>query len=644
LKNKKEIASNEALVTLKNQYPQFFDHQGSFQFNHFKNFLNNANIEHSMETFSLNFVGKEYAKLLADVETDTVITPLTDSEIEQDCNSKNAYYIGDNLHVLKHLRHSYENRIDVIYIDPPYNTGSDDFSYNDNFIFTLDELTEIFGSEEKAQRILNLHGRSSHSAWLTFMYPRLLLGYKLLRETGIMFVSIDDNEQTNVKFLLDEIFGESNMLANNTVIVKTEGRRYGYFAKTHETLYVYAKNAELVELREVPKADNKFDFYDEFGGFDLQGLRNRNAKKFNITNRENLFYPFYVNTDVVDENGFMPISLEPIEGWEEVYPSKANGIQSVWRWGKGEGEKSRVEFHNLTARRDESGKIQIYQKKRSETESQKTLWQNKAFTSFRATRELEGYFGTSEYFETPKPINLLTRILEIAPAKKDMLVLDYFSGSATTADAVMRMNAKDQINRQYIMVQIPQQIPENKLAYKDGYRTLDELGRERIRLAASKIKEDTQADIDYGFQTFEVRKAPIMYLDQVKDFSDGVAEQISFELNTEDYVSKYNYKNISGLQTLLSTWLLHDGFGYLAKANEIKLADYTAYHYGKRIYLIKKGLTSDNVVELLKMLDNKTLDVRNITVFTPSIGFNELRELDIALRTRKGISLEKRVE
>ncbi|WP_168171821.1 site-specific DNA-methyltransferase [Viridibacillus sp. FSL H7-0596] len=644
MENNTEMESNEKLLILKSQYPQFFDHEGAFQFEQFKDYLYNANIEHSMETFSLNFVGKEYAKLLSDVETDTVVTPLTNKEIEQDLNSKNTYYIGDNLHVLKHLRHSYENKIDVIYIDPPYNTGSDRFSYNDDFLFSLEELTEIVGNEEKAQRILDLHGRSSHSAWLTFMYPRLLLGYKLLRNTGVMFVSIDDNEQTNLKFLLDELFGESNMIANNTVIVKTEGRRYGYFAKTHETLYAYAKDAELVQLREVPKVDNTFDYFDENGGYDLQGLRNRNAKKFNITNRKNLYYPFYVNSDVVDEYGFMPISLEPVEGWEEIYPAKTNGNQSVWRWGQGEGEKARVEFHNLTAKRSDRGQIQIYQKKRSETEPQKTLWQNKAFTSFRATRELEGYFGTSEYFETPKPISLLERVLEISPAKKDMIILDYFSGSSTTADAVMRMNAKDHLKRQYIMVQLPEEIPEDKLAYKDGYRTLDELGRKRIRLAAEKINEETKENIDYGFRTFEVRKAPILSLDQVVDFSVQVAEQISIGFNAEDYVAKYDYKGINGVQTLLATWLLRDGYGRLAKAAEVKLGDYTAYQFGKRLYLIQEGLISDNVVELLKMIDNKTLNVRNVTAFIPSMRFDELRELDIALRTRKGISLEKRVE
>ena len=644
MEENKEIETNEDLLILKNHYPQFFDHEGVFQFERFKKHLENANIESSMETFSLNFVGKEYAKLLADAETDTVITPLTDSEIPDDTNSKNTYYIGDNLQVLKHLRHSYENEVDVIYIDPPYNTGSDQFSYNDDFLFSLEKLTEIVGNEEKAQRILDLQGRSSHSAWLTFMYPRILLGYKLLRDTGVMFVSIDDNEQSNLKFLLDEIFGESNILANNTVIVKTEGRRYGYFAKTHETLYVYAKNAELIQMREVPKVDKTFEYTDEYGGFDLQGLRNRNARKFNITNRENLCYPFYVNTNEEDEDGFMPISLEPVDGWKEVYPAKANGIQSVWRWGKAEGEKARVEFHNLIAKRSGREGINIYQKKRSKTEPQKTLWQDKAFTSFRATRELEGYFKTSEYFETPKPICLLERVLEISPAKKDMIILDYFSGSATTADAVMRMNAKDGLNRQYIMVQIPEEIPEDKLAYKDGYRTLDELGRERIRLAAKKIQEETQKDIDYGFQTFEVRQAPILSLDKLIDFSTQIPEQTTIGIDTENHVAQYDYKGTDGLQTLLATWLLRDGYGRLAKATEVKLGDYTAYHYGKRLYLIQEGLISDNVVELLKMIDNKMLDVRNITAFVPSMQFAELLELDLALRTRKGVSLEKRGE
>src|SRR5690606_30038984 len=158
------------------------------------------------------------------------------------------------------------------------------------------------------------------------------------------------------------------------------------------------KNAELIQMREVPKVDKTFEYTDEYGGFDLQGLRNRNARKFNITNRENLCYPFYVNTNEEDKDGFMPISLEPVDGWKEVYPAKANGIQSVWRWGKAEGEKARVEFHNLIAKRSGREGINIYQKKRSKTEPQKTLWQDKAFTSFRATRELEGYFKTSEYF------------------------------------------------------------------------------------------------------------------------------------------------------------------------------------------------------------------------------------------------------
>lgn len=644
MEHNKEVEENSKLLLLKDQYPQFFNNEGSFQLEKFKNYLSESAIDCVLETFSLNFVGKEYAKLLADNDTATVVTPLTDESNEIDVNSKNTYYIGDNLHVLKHLRHFYENKIDVIYIDPPYNTGGDSFSYNDEFLFTLEELTDIVGDEEKAQRILNLHGRSSHSAWLTFMYPRILLGYKLLKSTGVMFVSIDDNEQANLKLLLDEIFGESNLLANNTVIVKTEGRRYGYFAKTHDTLYVYAKNAEIAELREVPKADKTFEYFDEYGGFDLQGLRNRNAKKFNISNRKNLYYPFYVNTNEEDENRFMSVSLNPIENWEEVYPAKSNGIKSVWRWGKGEGEKARVEFHNLTAKRNESGQIRIYQKKRSETEPQKTLWQDKAFTSFRATRELEGYFGNTEYFETPKPISLLERILEIAPAKKDMIVLDYFSGSGTTADAVMRMNAKDQLNRQFILVQLPESIPEDKLAYKDGYRTLDELGRERIRLAAKKIKEETQKDIDYGFQTFEVHKAPILSLESVKDFSTEVAEQISLNLEVEDYTSHYDYKGVKGVRTLIATWLLRDGYGRLAKSTELKLGNYTAYMYDKRLYLINIGFTSDNVVELLKMIDNKSLNIRNITVFVPSINFNELRELDTAIRTRKGISLEKRVD
>lgn len=204
--------NSREIELLKVDFPQFFDKEGEFCIDRFKKMLRSSDITLSKEGYELNFLGKSYARCLSSTKTETFISPdIAENAKEENKNSENLYIVGDNLDALKHLLGSYAGKIKCIYIDPPYNTGSDGFVYPDNFSFNAKELADTIGiEEEEAERIINLKGKSSHSAWLTFMYPRLILARELLSDDGVIFISIDDNEQANLKMACDEVFGEEN--------------------------------------------------------------------------------------------------------------------------------------------------------------------------------------------------------------------------------------------------------------------------------------------------------------------------------------------------------------------------------------------------------------------------------------------------
>ena len=240
------------------------------------------------------------------------------------------------------------------------------------------------------------------------IFPRLLVARNLLRDDGVIFISIDDNEVANLRKVCDEVFGEDNFVAQISVIVKTEGRRYGAFAKTHEFVIVYAKSLENAALNDIEIEGASFDYEDEHGGFNLTDLRNQNARYFNSLNRPNLRYPFYVKKDSADENGFCCLSVDPKPGYEAVWAITVNGNESVWRWGK---ETARNEIANLTARLSSDGEYRVYQKYRKLKQSAKTVWSEKEFISNHGTKELLSILG-SGIFDFPKPTELLRRICE----------------------------------------------------------------------------------------------------------------------------------------------------------------------------------------------------------------------------------------
>lgn len=367
----------------------------------------------------------------------------TDGQINDPINSGNKIIHGDNIAALKALLPEYEGRIKCIYIDPPYNTGNESWVYNDNVNDPKLKkwLGEVVGKEAE--------DLSRHDKWLCMMYPRLKLLNKLLAQDGVIFISIDENEMTNLRLICSEIFGDSNYIATITVIVKPEGRRYGFFAKTHEYILVFSKDFDSLYLNEIEVEGTKYTYFDEKGGFNLKGLRNRNVKSFNSSNRPNLRYPFYINIDQPDVNGLFAVSVIPQLGWIEVNASTVDGLESVWRWGK---EKSEKQSDDLIAYKGNDESFRIFQKERKLTQTAKTTWDNKYFHSIRGTKELNELLGKS-IFDFPKPEMLIRQIMSIGTNEED-IILDSFAGSGTTAHSVLNLNKQDGGNRKFILIEM----------------------------------------------------------------------------------------------------------------------------------------------------------------------------------------------
>lgn len=299
--NENITAATAAENKLKAALPQCFDKDGKFCLEKLQELLK-RDIS-ADENYELNFLGKSYGRLLQAMETDTVITPDEEhNSLPQNVNSENLYITGDNLDALKHLLKSYENKIKCIYIDPPYNTGSDGFVYNDRFSFTKETLAQKLSvSEEKAERILELttRGSASHSAWLTFMYPRLLLARDLLTDDGVIFISIDDNEQANLKLLCDDVFGEENNIGNLPTIMNLKGNQDEFgFAGTHEYILCYGKNKNKTIINLLKNDENIDDWLeDEIGYYKKGATLKRTGIDAPREKRPFGFYPILIKNE-----------------------------------------------------------------------------------------------------------------------------------------------------------------------------------------------------------------------------------------------------------------------------------------------------------------------------------------------------------
>ena len=478
--------------------------------------LSNDIIGEGEERYQFTWPDKRAANRLANTPTTMTLRPCREESVDFD-HTQNLYIEGDNLDVLKALRETYLGKVKMIYIDPPYNTGND-FVYNDDFAQSRDEFEEtsgLFDDEgnqtiDPMQRNTESNGRF-HTDWLNMIYPRLKVARDLLSDDGVIFISIDDNEVENLRKVCDEIFGEQNFITSIIIRANSRGQTYNQIAKTHEYILVYSKTptAELYDLeKDMDKSD--LNLKDDIGAFNIRELRNRNPK-FGKHNRPGLFYPIYVNPSIIDRDGFHPISLNKDNDYcIEVFPYNSIGKESCWRWGKTKFEINCSENtfrSNVVAKEKSSGGYNIYEKYRKTTYKPKSIWDDNIFLTETGTVKLKE-LGFNGEFDFPKPTDLIKRCLSLS-TQEDDTVLDFFSGSATTAHAVMQLNAEDGGNRKFIMVQLPEKTDEKSEAYKAGYKNICEIGKERIRRAGKKIKEDNKdkegiEKLDTGFRVLKL--------------------------------------------------------------------------------------------------------------------------------------------
>lgn len=452
--------------------------------------INTKVIDDGQERYQFTWPDKRKSMLMANAPISKTLRLEKEKSVGRDgtpggVDSENIYIEGDNLDALKLLQETYLGKVKMIYIDPPYNTGND-FIYEDDFAQSVDEYADNSGqTDEEGNRLVQnseSNGRF-HTDWLNMIYPRLRLARDFLTDDGVIFISIDDNEQENLKKVCDEIFGSNNFLAQ----VVWE-RAYApinlkkNFSVSHDYILVYGKDSSIIQTNGIARtgeSDNRYQNPDNDprGPWKSSDLSVGPAVKANI-------YPITTPSGRV---------VEPPAGrsWRLSRHAFRERLQDnrIWFGKNGDAVPSMKRFKSELRK---SGITPM------------TIWNYKEVGhSQSATQDLQKLMGGKKYFDYPKPVPLIQRCIQLY-TEEDSIVMDFFAGSATTAHAVMQQNAEDGGKRQYILVQIPEKTDPKKDAFQDGYKTICDIGEERIRRAGKKIKEETDADIDYGFRCFKV--------------------------------------------------------------------------------------------------------------------------------------------
>lgn len=480
--------------------------------------INTKVVDGNEERYQFTWPDKKKSVLLANAPINKTLRPCREESVDFD-NTENLYIEGDNLEVLKLLQETYLGKIKMIYIDPPYNTGND-FVYEDDFAQSADEYLANSGQfdEEGNRMVQNTESNGRfHTDWLNMIYPRLKLAKDLLTEDGVIFISIDDNEDDNLRKVCDEIFGECNFLAQITIITGANQSGDGVLIqKNVEYCFVYVKSILDAKINRVDKTDEIYRnlndaptafetrldmgytiYYNEHTGEMIP--RYDYNKNLIYTNDEKLVY-----SDDVDliSKGFVPIR-----------PGKRNGKLHRWRW-------------SLDTFLERKSDIKIFKNGDKYTpkflqsgfNAPKNIWNYTV-----GTIELKKIFDAS-VFDYSKNVNLLKYISSIG-SDKDAIIVDFFSGSATTAHAVMQLNAEDGGHRKFIMVQLPEATDEKSEAYKAGYKNICEIGKERIRRAAKKIKEEIKIAAPFEKAEKETGLAVTYYDDEAKEYGNSVADK-----------------------------------------------------------------------------------------------------------------------
>jgi len=549
-----ENSENKLLSFLKDNYPNVI-RDTEINIEELKTVLG-LPIDEKVNGYGLNFVGRNFARAKYAQKTEKELRLNTSLSKEID-TTQNLVLKGDNLDSLKILKSHYSGQINYIYIDPPYNTTSEEFVYPDTFDKEEAEVLGLANLSESdfARMDFSFKTKKSHNGWLAFIYPRLLIARDLLTKDGVVFISIDENEQANLKLLCDnDIFGEENFVGQVANINNPKGRSDDkHLATAHEYLLVYAKNKSNLKwfgfqpTEKITKRYNKVDgFGKQYREIDLRKTGDNDRR----TDRENLFYYFYYNEK--NKNLIPSREKQILEGCREIIPLKDDEIEGNWRWGL---ETSKKDISKLIARYMPNRKIWgVFEKDYIEgRESIKptTVWDFKDVNSERGTELFIELGFEKEVFPKPKPIGTIKRTLQLA-TNDDCIILDFFAGSGTTGHAVMELNAEDSGNRKFILCQIDEPLKKDKPAYQfctdnNLPPVISSITVERLKRAGEKITKDIEAENsktgmfeedkkplpDVGFKVFDSVEAPKLKVDE--------KGQISITKNDIDALSRiYN--------------------------------------------------------------------------------------------------------
>jgi len=649
---------NKDLAVLKENFSYCFDKNGNFDFNKFKKELSKNEIDFSKESYGMDWLGKSYARLLASDEATTLLKEDEKWNKEQENkNSENLLLKGDNLEILKHLSNAYYEKVKMIYIDPPYNTGSDGFVYQDDRKFSVSEFRKLAGvDEEKAKRILEFvdSKSNSHSAWLTFMYPRLYIAKQLLKDEGVIFVSIDDNEVAQLRLLMDEIFGEENFVTELKIQVRYENKSLNEkkdFQEVQESVFLYGKNSELSNFNK-PTEEYSLD------KFNLE-IKHKEAptKTVNINGRkmdvwlkgdfsiqkvdkpsEEYFKETWLTGSIYSNTGHGTMYKRMIEKRD-----KEDGFNSLYRiHGIGEDGLGYRYYTNPKEKKYNKGKMytKVPLNKLEDIKQGKVVLKENpiiSYADFSADFGNIRHEGGVSFNSGKKPIKMLKQFIGYIKDNKNDFILDFFAGSGTTADAVMQLNAEDKGSRKFILAQIPEEIDKkkNKTAYdfvknelKIDEPTIFDITKERLIRASKKIQEDNKnlkkprdlSKQDFGFKIFETIPN-----------DEGVWGDYDFEAEELDSQTKlFDEQKLKDedLKILLTTWKTYDGIALNQNLKEIDLDGYKGNYFDNKLYLLKKGFTTKNLKKLLEETDkNSEFNPAIIIAFGYNFESKVLREI-----------------
>ncbi|VEI58604.1 type III restriction-modification system EcoP15I [Pasteurella multocida] len=625
-----EQTENPSITLLKQLFPQCFDKNGAFLPEKMAELTPSAGVDVSREAYSLNWLGKSYARYLRDCNPTTLLSEdQPHNNQPQNQHSQNLLIKGDNLEVLKHLKNAYANKVKMIYIDPPYNTGSDGFVYQDDRKFTPEQLAKLANMPiDEAKRVLDFTAKksNSHSAWLTFMYPRLYIARELLKEDGVIFISIDDNEQAQLKLLCDEVFGEENFVAKCVHKNNSNKNQSKFIGVSTEYIFIYTKN--LFDLSKngaewrIKKVGTE-DIAKKFKQLKEMGL---NLSEIEIEIKEMYKRPKYAHLsrwNKVDEFGvFKDENLSREGGRKDYtiinpYTGKACVIPPRG-WGKSYEELLDLQEKNLIWYGDENTapgyKYYISEDDYSVADN---FWY---FDNSIDTKFIKQVFN-GLVFENPKPLEMIKRTIELSSNSND-LILDFFAGSGTTAHAVMQLNAEDGGKRQFICVQLPEATDKKSEAFKAGYHSIFDITKARIKKSAVKIQQDfPDYQGDLGFKIFEtVPNFRLAQEDENLSPQMALPDNLNANLNEEQYHS------------LLTTWRVFDGNALTDSVQAVKLGDYVANLCGHTLYFIQASFDSLAIKALIEKLDNdKAFLPERIVLFGANVESAKQKELKQAL-------------